>query len=430
MSSTPGTLSSSSSSSSISSAFSSPASSISAKPYQPKGIPVLESLSLTSCNVGDREFGDFLQKIPGLRELCINDCKSLNRNVTSSILTYTPELESLSLSSVPLLSPESLVELFIVTEARSESGAMEIPGENPHKSGLQLKNVRLAYLRQLDDNIMKTIALHQGPSLVKLSLHWCPHVTDQGIVPIFESCGHLKDLSICLSKPTVSIFSDLIDSNNGTKKNWACSQTLERLEIGGQMFLDRIRASNAHLQPQLYHHTSPNPHHIRNGSTPQFITGGAISGITGTAGGNSSNIIHDPYAVAHHQGYPMYHLWRYNRFSDPFRELQTQLETLPRLKHLGISSKGVEHLIRKGFGPKVHLDSLTLLNQQGRVWDPEEVEDLLKHMPELRNIICEKNTILISSQSAQIRKDAKLYKQQERVVKILQRHNVELVQSS
>ncbi|KAF9109619.1 hypothetical protein BGX27_007400 [Mortierella sp. AM989] len=428
--SSPGTMSTSTSSSSISSSYSTSVSSSSSISHQPKGIPVLESLSLYSCVVGDREFASLLTQVSGLQELRLHDCKNLGREAIPSIIANTPMLESLSFSSLPYLNPESLVQLFTVTKASSETNSNgSLPEAIAVKSGLRLKQVQLAYMRQLDDNVMKALALHQGPELLKLSLHWCPHITDEGIIPIFQSCEKLIDLSLCLSKPTLNIFKELTDPTNGKTKPWACSQTLERFEIGGQMFLDRIRASNEHLQPQLYHHTSPNPHHIRNGSTPQVTING-MGNSTGTIASQTSNIIHDPYNVAHHQGYPMYHLWRYNRLSDPFRELQAQLEALPRLTHLGIPAKGVEHLIKKGFGPKVHLRSLALLNQQGRVWSLEEIEDLLRHIPGLTSLICEKNTILASSQPTRNRKEIALLKQQEKIGKLLQQHNVELIQSS
>ncbi|KAG0012074.1 hypothetical protein BGZ80_000215 [Entomortierella chlamydospora] len=435
-----GTVSSSASSSSISSAYSTPASPTSSISDQPKGTPVLESLSLYSCLIEDRDCESLLSQVSRLRELCLHNCKSLTQQVVPSILTCTPLLESLSLSTVPNINPVGLVQLFTVTDessATNSTGGVSStvtlnplsPGVVNAKLGLQLKHVRLAYLRQLDDNVLKTLALHQGPSLLKLSLYWCPHVTDEGVIPILKSCDKLMDLSLCLSKPTLNIFNELTDSSSGAKKPWACSQTLERLEVGGQMFLDRIRSSNEHLQPQLYHHTSPNPHHIRNGSTPQVTARSIFNGNT-SSGSRPSNVIYDPYTVAHYQGYPMYHLLRYSRFSDPFRELRAQLETLPRLTHLGIPAKGVEHLIKKGFGPKVNLTSLALLNQQGRVWSPEELEDLLKHMPKLRSLVCEKNTILASPHPTHNRKEAISHKQYDKVVRLLQQHNVELVQSS
>ncbi|KAF8959554.1 hypothetical protein BGZ46_001745 [Entomortierella lignicola] len=437
-----GTMSTSTSSSSFSSSFSrtsSTSSSASSVSDQPKTTSVLESLSFSSCSVSDRECAIILKQVPALKELYIHDCKNLSRRLIPSILTNTPLLESISINSVPYIHPEGLIELFTVSqqEKSSEIHSAGVATSNnltsdpssPGVVGLRLKHVQLSYLRQLDDNVMKVLARHQGSNLVKLSLQWCPHVTDEGIIPILKSCEKLKDISIYLSKPTLNIFQELTDSNTGTKIPWACAQTLERLEVCGQMFLDRIRASNEHLQPQLYHHTSPNPHHIRNGSIGRAAASTmAISGNT-SIGTHTSNIIHDPYTVAHDQGYPMYRLLRYNTFSNPFRELQAQMETFPRLTHLGIPSKGVEHLIRKGFGPKVHLRSLALLNQQGRAWSLEEVEDLLRHMPELRILVCEKNTILGPPQPAHNRKEANLYSQHE-VLKLLQQKNVELLQPS
>ncbi|KAI8604952.1 hypothetical protein EDD21DRAFT_364844 [Dissophora ornata] len=401
-SSSPATMSTSSSSSSISSAYSTSASSTtsSAPHTQSKAVPVLESLSLHSCAVEDREFAWLLKHAPGLRELCLHDCRKLDRQIVHSILAYTPLLETLSLTSVPLLHVDGLQQLFRTTAVASES-TTAIATASPSHPGLQLKNVRMAYMLQLDDNVMKTLAEHQGPSLVKLSLQWCPHVTDEGIIPIFQHCERLQDLSLCLSKPTLNIFKDLTEVSEtgpGTgaqmKRLWACAQTLERLEIGGQMFVNRIRTSSEQLHPQLYHHMSPNPHNIRNGSSRETVQGSVGISSSGT---NSSNIIRDPYTIAHHQGYPMYHLRWYSQFSDPFRELQAQLETLPQLTHLGIPAKGIEHLIRRGFGPTVQLRSLALLNQQGRVWSPEEVEEMLRHIPTLRRLYCEKNTILPSS---------------------------------
>jgi hypothetical protein len=355
----------------------------------------------------------------------------------NAILTHTPQLETISLNSVPSIHPVGLEQLFRIVDtspgADSTGVATSKTGIAPRiRSGLQLKNVRLAYIRQLDDEVMKVLATHQGPSLVKLSVQWCPHVTDDGVIPIFRSCEKLEDLSLCLSKPTLDIFKELSEpeatgeSEKGSSKRlWACAQTLERLEVSGQMFMDRIRTSNEHLHPQLYHHMSPNPHHIRNGST---------SGVTmssfgyGSINSSSNNIINDPYAIAHHQGYPMYHLWQYEQYSDPFRELQAQLETLPRLTHLGIPAKGIEHRIQKGLGLKMRFQSLALLNQQGRIWSAEEVEDLLKHMPSLRRLVCEKNTIL-TSPALYNRNNPLQNKRHEAVKRLLEQHRVELVQS-
>ncbi|KAG0005531.1 hypothetical protein BGZ65_010855 [Modicella reniformis] len=437
--SSPVTLSASSSSSSISSSYSSSTSSTPSMQHGASKFPIaLESLSLYSCPIEDRECAWFLKQAPGLRELTLNECKRLNRDIVNSILMHTPRLETLSLSSMPCIHPVSLEQLFRTIEPSTEANATglsasDVGTSSTIRTGLQLKNVRLAYLRQLDDEVMKTLAKHQGPSLVKLSLQWCPHVTNDGIIPIFRFCEKLEDLSICLSKPTLDVFGDLTEPTTAEepgenkKRLWACAQTLERLEIGGQMFVDRIRTSNEHLQPQLYHHMSPNPHHIRNGST-SGVTTNSINIVSTSSISNHSCIIHDPYAIAHHQGYPMYHLWRYDRYSNPFKELQAQLETLPRLSHLGIPAKGIEHLIQKGLGPKVQLRSLALLNQQGRIWSVEEVEDLLKHMPWLRRLTCEKNTIL-ASPAFYNRKDPTQHKRQEEVMRLLEQHHVELVQS-
>ncbi|KAF9963626.1 hypothetical protein BGZ70_007288 [Mortierella alpina] len=426
----------------------------------PPPIPALESISFNACFIPGRECEIFLRHAPGLRELHLHDCRNLDRSIVKSILTHTPLLETLSLNSVPNLRPECLQQLFETTEVPKSNRASGsqysgIVGTTVISStaeettvariGLRLKNVRLAYLRQLDDTIMETLATHQGASLLKLSIHWCPHVTDEGILPIFRSCEKLEDLSLCLSKPTLNIFKDLSETTETAgqeRKLWACAQTLERLEIGGQMFVDRLRTSNEHLHPQLYHHLSPNPHHIRNrsGSGSGLAMSPAAGGISTSANSSislsnsssqsSSSIIHDPYSVAHHQGYPMYHLWRYHRFSDPFRELQAQLETLPRLKHLGIPAKGIEHLIAKGFGAKVQIQSLALLNQQGRVWSADEIRDLLQHMPHLRRLFCEKNTVLSSASCSLVSRDVMAQKRQMEMMRVLRDHRVELVQSS
>ncbi|KAF9576570.1 hypothetical protein EC968_006917 [Mortierella alpina] len=428
--------------------------------FSPPPLPALESISFNACFIPGRECEIFLRHAPGLRELHLHDCRNLDRSIVKSILTHTPLLETLSLNSVPNLRPECLQQLFETTEVPKDKHADGIQYSGTRttssnsstatqstvaRTGLRLKNVRLAYLRQLDDTIMETLATHQGASLLKLSIHWCPHVTDEGILPIFRSCEKLEDLSLCLSKPTLNIFKDLSETTDAAgkeRKLWACAQTLERLEIGGQMFVDRLRTSNEHLHPQLYHHLSPNPHHIRNRSgsgsgLAMYPVAGGISTSANSSislsNGNSqssSSIIHDPYSVAHHQGYPMYHLWRYHRFSDPFRELQAQLETLPRLKHLGIPAKGIEHLITKGFGAKVQIQSLALLNQQGRVWSADEIRDLLQHMPHLRRLFCEKNTVLASSSYSLVSRDAMAQKRQMEMMKVLRDHRVELVQSS
>ncbi|KAG0254870.1 hypothetical protein BG011_005464 [Mortierella polycephala] len=442
-------MSSSTSSSSISSAYSSPESSICSLDTCP---PVLESLSFYSCLIPSRESEALLRHAPGLRELRLHDCKLVERTIVQSILTHTPLLETLSLSSVPSLCAIGLQELFQITECPRTSNAIASTGASRVSAttgqiGLRLKNVRLAYLRQLDNTTMETLAIHQGPSLEKLSLQWCPHVTDDGIFPIFQSCEKLQDLNLCLSKPTLDIFKELTDpmGETGTeKKPWACAKTLERLGIGGQMFVDRLRTSNEHLHPQLYHHLSPNPHHIRNGSVNQIGSGfnfnqggnnnnnnnnnGSVSSSTSPSSSSSGSIINDPYSVAHHQGYPMYHLRRYHRFSDPFKELQAQLETLPRLTHLGITAKGIEHFIKKGFGPNVKIQSLALLNQQGRMWSADEIRELLGHMPYLRRLQCEKNTILASPVGTP--RDVALQKWQAEMAKVLWERGVELVQSS
>ncbi|KAF9925633.1 hypothetical protein FBU30_004618 [Linnemannia zychae] len=491
-------------------------------PSSPSFPPVLEYLAFNSCAIPDREFEWFLRHAPSLRELHLHDCRFLNKPAVASILQYSPLLETLSLRSVPYIDADALKQLFETTPAKSDivastsswthnstgshmsgtaaataittpsgvngsGGASTIAAHNTNnnnieKMGLRLKSVRLAYLRQLNDTVMETVARCQGASLEKLSIQWCPHVTDVGILPIFKFCQKLQDLSLYLSKPTLNIFKDLSDEEpasittdsttsattssvgmtSAPKKLWACANTLERLEVGGQMFVDRIRSSSEHLQPQLYHHLSPNPHHIRSASGNQeLIFGGnnntgntssnSSNGVPGvntnstvvSSNGQVTNIINDPYSVAHHQGYPMYHLWRYNSVSDPFRELQAQLETLPRLKHLGVQAKGIEHLLRRGFGPKVHIQSLALLNQQGRVWSPEEIHEMFEHMPHLRTLVCEKNTIMASGRGrgysigsggsncgGSQSKGVDLLKRQMQMRRILQDHRVELVQST
>jgi hypothetical protein len=509
----------------------------------PSFPPALECLSFNSCAIPDREFEWFLRRAPQLRELNLHDCRFLNRPAVTSILQYSPLLETLSLRSVPYIDADALKQLF-ETIPRSEvaatttattvswphhaagshaSGTTATSGVNgsggaststtasgnndreKETMGLRLKSIRLAYLRQLNDTVMETMARCQGGSLEKLSVQWCPHVTDVGILPIFMFCQRLQDLSLYLSKPTLNIFKDLTEEPaNGAvagattatateaatvlaattatatateaaagsppvkRRLWACANTLERLEVGGQMFVDRIRSSSEHLQPQLYHHLSPNPHHMRSPSGNQDLSlggdigGTGISGATNNGGlgnatnttsgattNNNSNVIHNPYSIAHYQGYPMYHLWRYNRLSDPFRELQAQLETLPRLKHLGVQAKGIEHLLRRGFGPNVHIQSLALLNQQGRVWSPEEIREMFEHMPHLRTLVCEKSTIMAGGGSlsggvgggggvgvgggscgAGQLKGVDLLKRQMCMRRILEDHHVELVQST
>ncbi|KAF9147949.1 hypothetical protein BG015_010324 [Linnemannia schmuckeri] len=519
---TTSSLSSSSSSSLITSSPSSPSSSSSLPTFP----PALERLSFNSCAIPDREFEWFLRHAPRLRELNLHDCRFLNKPAVASILQHSPLLETLSLRSVPYVDADALKLLFETIPRSSEvatatasashhtagshaSGATATSGVNGsggaststasrETTGLRLKSIRLAYLRQLNDTVMETIARYQGASLERLSVQWCPHVTDVGILPIFMYCQRLQDLSLYLSKPTLNIFKDLTDEPvngvttadimtateattmtpatttvtaapaagspaPGKRRLWACANTLERLEVGGQMFVDRIRSSSEHLQPQLYHHLSPNPHHMRSPSGNQDLTLGGIGGAGGpnavnnggsagiatintgstTTNSSHSNVIHDPYSIAHYQGYPMYHLWRYHRLSDPFRELQAQLETLPRLKHLGVQAKGIEHLLRRGFGPNVHIQSLALLNQQGRVWSPEEIREMFEHMPHLRTLVCEKSTIMAGgSQSggmgsgvgsgscgAQL-KGVDLLKRQMHMRRVLEDHRVELVQST
>lgn len=515
----------SSSSPSTSSTTSSPSSSSSS----PSFPPALEHLSFNSCAIPDREFEWFLRHAPQLKELNLHDCRFLNKPAVAAILQHSPLLETLSLRSVPYVDADALKQLFETIPRSSSEGATattafasyqaadsHAPGTTAtatsgvngsggaastltagkETTGLRLKSIRLAYLRQLNDTVMETIARYQGACLEKLSVQWCPHVTDVGILPIFMYCQRLQDLSLYLSKPTLNIFKDLTDEPvNGVtatdtatgavavpatttpatasiataavagspaavkRRLWACANTLERLEVGGQMFVDRIRSSSEHLQPQLYHHLSPNPHHMRSPSGNQDLTLGGLGGTGGTnttnnggsagvtsitAGNNNGNVIHDPYSIAHYQGYPMYHLWRYHRLSDPFRELQAQLETLPRLKHLGVQAKGIEHLLRRGFGPNVHIQSLALLNQQGRVWSPEEIQEMFEHMPHLRTLVCEKSTIMAGgSQSGGMGsgvvsgggcggqlKGVDLLKRQMRMRRILEDHRVQLVQST
>ncbi|KAF9125689.1 hypothetical protein BGW39_007215 [Mortierella sp. 14UC] len=506
----PATSSSPSSSSSASSTWS--------KPSTP---PVLECLSFNSCAIPDREFEWFLRHAPSLKELHLHDCRFLNKPAVAAILQHSPLLEILSLRSVPYIDSDALKQLF-ETIPRSESAPSASSWSSYHSAGshaataasgvngsggaststtannsaarereitgLRLKSIRLAYLRQLNDTVMETIARSQGACLEKLSVQWCPHVTDVGILPIFMFCQRLQDLSLYLSKPTLNIFKDLSDepapnttatvvqplptattaaaspaSTPAKRRLWACANTLERLEVGGQMFVDRIRSSSEHLQPQLYHHLSPNPHHMRspsgnqdtalgNGNTTRGAgtntanNGGPNGGSTNINTNNTNNVIHDPYSIAHYQGYPMYHLWRYHRFSDPFRELQAQLETLPRLKHLGVQAKGIEHLIRRGFGPNVQIQSLALLNQQGRVWSPEEIREMFDNMPHLRTLVCEKNTIMAGGHGGsgggvlsvggggcgggQQLRGVDLLKRQMHMRRILEDHRVELVQST
>ncbi|KAF9125258.1 hypothetical protein BGX30_000538 [Mortierella sp. GBA39] len=518
------TTSSSPSPSSTSSTTSSLSSSSSSSSSSPPLPPTLEYLSFNSCAIPDREFEWFLRHAPQLKELNLHDCRLLTKPAVAAILQHSPLLESLSLRSVPYVDADALKQLFETIPRSSGEGATATTAFASHQAagsyapgttattpsgvngsggaaststaskettGLRLKSIRLAYLRQLNDTVMETIARYQGACLEKLSVQWCPHVTDVGILPIFMYCQRLQDLSLYLSKPTLNIFKDLTDepvngvTATGTatvpatttsatataaiavaaspaavkRRLWACASTLERLEVGGQMFVDRIRSSSEHLQPQLYHHLSPNPHHMRSPSGNQDSTLGGLGGTGGTnttnnggpagatnitAGINNSNVIHDPYSIAHYQGYPMYHLWRYHRLSDPFRELQAQLETLPRLKHLGVQAKGIEHLLRRGFGPNVHIQSLALLNQQGRVWSPEEIREMFGHMPHLRTLVCEKSTIMAGgSQSGGIGggvvsgggcggqlKGVDLLKRQMRMRRILEDHHVELVQST
>ncbi|KAG0034540.1 hypothetical protein BGZ82_005725 [Podila clonocystis] len=421
-------MTSSSSSSSFSSSYSTSASSLSVQDNQPKPSvstpPVLESLSFLTCAIPNKEFDWFLQRAPGLKELTIHSCDHLSQPIVASIHNFAPQLETISLSSIPGLSKRGLKGIFEPFPAEE----INVPGLGlPPPKTLGLKTIRLAYLRQLEDSVMESLATHQGPSLTTLSVHWCPHVTDNGVQLIFKSCEKLEDLSLCLTKPTLNS----IKTRSG-QKPWACTQTLKSLEIGGQMFLDQLRQSNEHLHPQLYHHMSSNPHQTHTGYRTRALS--ANSSFTSTyghrnntigacfsnSGSSAGNIIQNTYAVAHHQGYPMYHLLRYQQLSSPLKELQERLEMLPRLIHLGIQSKGIEHLIKQGFGPSVRIRSLALLNQHGRVWSVDEIGELLSNMPALTRLQCERSTIMADWGPT-------TGGQQEEMRQMLENRNVELV---
>lgn len=439
---------------------------------QPEQI-VLESLTMNSCVVPDRECEWILKRAPELLELHIHDSRYVSSRIVRSILRFSPRLETLSLSSVPNIGRQSLGQLFERMDELSETLLTTSPGPSNSTSstiaeatasaaiqdrypGLRLKNIRLAYLRGLDNSVMTTLATHQGSTLQKLSVQWCPDITDAGIAPIFKHCGQLKELNLSLSKLTPDIFKDSEGdlANNIGITEWACQRTLERLEIGGQMFLHRLQLSNIYLQPQLYHHLSPNPHrHTRTASQSSMRNMGrspsynrSISslssfrdiGIINNSSSGQPNVLQEPYSLAHHEGYPMYHLHqRYEEIGDPFGSLKTRLASLPRLYHLGVSTKGVEHLIRKGFGSHTRIQSLALLSQQGRKWTLEEVRDLLEHMPRLRKLYCEKETILSSKVELMKGPKSPLFsipvncheqKLAQEITELLKKHRVEVVQ--
>ncbi|GJJ78690.1 hypothetical protein EMPS_11049 [Entomortierella parvispora] len=438
----------------------------------------LESLTMNFCAVPDRTCEWVLKRAPELLELHIHDSRHVGPGIVGSILRYSPLLESLSLSSAPNIGRQSLARLFerldkstdmlsatssgpsnSLSTATAAVGAASSATAQDQYPGLRLKKIRLAYLRGLDNSVMTTLATHQGSTLQRLSVQWCPDITDEGIVPIFRHCSQLQELSLSLSKLTPDIFKDSGDElmNNHGPSEWACQKTLERLEIGGQMFLHRLQLSNLYLQPQLYHHLSPNPHrHARTASqsftrnmswSPRYnrsissLSSFRDIGIINNNGSGQSNVLQDTYSLAHHEGYPMYHLHqRYDEIGDPFGSLKTRLASLPRLYHLGVSTKGVEHLIRKGFGPHSPIQSLALLGQQGRKWTLEEVKDLLEHMPRLRKLYCEKETILSAkaelmqgppkSPSFSIPVNLHEQKLAQDMVELLRKHRVEVVQSA
>ena len=142
----------------------------------------------------------------------------------------------------------------------------------------------------------------------------------------------------------------------------------------------------------------------------------------------------------------MYHLhqrYEAEQLGDPFHGLKVRLATMPRLYHLGVSIKGVEHLIRKGFGPQAQIKSLALLGQQGRKWTLEEVKDMLEHMPQVRTLYCEKETILstkaadptrgmMTNSSPLFCGPGNVYEQRQaqEMVELLRKHRVEVVQSA
>ncbi|KAF9409215.1 hypothetical protein BGZ94_002028 [Podila epigama] len=430
-------MSSSTSSSSLSSSYSTGASSISSeadnllslKQSAYTGPPVLESLSFFTCAIPNKEFDWFLSRTPALKDLTIHNCDALGYPIVASMQHRTPLLESISLCSIPGLSKRGLKSIFEPylpdpTKITLDTTSNEIPMQK-----LQFKSIRLAYLRQLEDSVMESIATHQGNTLTRLSVHWCPHVTDYGVQPIFNSCEKLEELSLYLTKPTLAS----IRKTDG-QKPWACTQTLRSLELGGPMFVDQLRQSNEYLHPQLYHHTSSNPHQSYTGNRTRALSASSsftptyghrstsIGACFSNGGTSASNIIQNTYSVAHHQGYPMYHLLRYQQLGNPLKELRERMETLPRLTHLGIQSKGIEHLIRQGFGPNVRIRSLTLLNQHGRVWAVQEVKELLENMPSLMRLQCDRNTIMPDTSPA----TNGGVDQREEMRQLLEARNVEL----
>ncbi|KAG0244764.1 hypothetical protein BGW41_006322 [Actinomortierella wolfii] len=283
---------------------------------------------------------------------------------------------------------------------------------------------------------------------------------------------------------------------------WACASTLRRLDIGGPMFVDYSRYRERFLRPTVYHHLSPNPYLI--GTTSSSSSGGNSGGqgspqahqsssssgdenaastppgsapssalpstaspattttaspprtqagstvVTGTGapvvGGHTfnSSIVRIAAIFNNFVPPPNNHPYVERHWTDeslnPLYTLQARIQGFPKLRELGLQTKGIEQWILKGFNHEgsggcdattttttttttssesgrrdrigaqttaastttkngnqviypIKIQTLTLMNQQGRILDRSRVLELIAGYPYLRRLICDRATI-------------------------------------
>ncbi|KAG0233372.1 hypothetical protein BGW42_007456 [Actinomortierella wolfii] len=283
---------------------------------------------------------------------------------------------------------------------------------------------------------------------------------------------------------------------------WACASTLRRFDIGGPMFVDYSRYRERFLRPTVYHHLSPNPYLI--GTTSSSSSGGNSGGqgspqahqsssssgdenaastppgsapssaspstaspattttaspprtqagstvVTGTGapvvGGHTfnSSIVRIAAIFNNFVPPPNNHPYVERHWTDeslnPLYTLQARIQGFPKLRELGLQTKGIEQWILKGFNHEgsggcdatsttttttttsnesgrrdrigaqttaasttakngnqviytIKIQTLTLMNQQGRILDRSRVLELIAGYPYLRRLICDRATI-------------------------------------
>ncbi|KAF9129444.1 hypothetical protein BGW39_004168 [Mortierella sp. 14UC] len=270
----------------------------------------LHFFSICSSHIPDSSLIHLLERCPYLRALHLHSCDSVTDQSLQAITTHNPHLESISLASCKQITTSGLDQFFHATVA-------------------PLIHVHLCDLASLHDKTLEILAGRHRHSLLKLAIYFCGFVTDRGVKALLTVCSQLRVFGLQAYGMTTAIF----------EHPWACSKTLEQLDLQGVFKL------------------TPAPSEAATTTTPRRYS------VTALWQDRQARI--DGFAVA-----------------------RSRLITLERLKNLRLAAGEIGKEVLGGFLPTQRIEILHLYGLQSSLVDRLPWSDIRTSYPYLRQVYC------------------------------------------